>query len=436
MVRLAVSWVLMGLALLAVPAKAGEELEREDPLDALEQALHRRPWPEVRARLEALSDTELGALLDRSLRAEKDAYRRPRVTASHILAERIRGRRLAGSIAAGRRATRAPDAPAVGVLDYPRTDGSTSTLPLERVLACRVFGAPFVWGGPEELRRAFAPVREPPSLGGMPFDSGVRVAVPLAERFARAAVVADVWDPDHERLAAIINGLLVRHRGTHEAWVRLIEGEADLVFVARLPNDRERALAEQQGVDVESVPIAKDAFVFLASRLNPVSSLTLPQIRGIYRGEITNWREVGGADEGIRPYGREANSGSQALFHRLVLPASELPARRRDLIQDSMIGPFSALETDTTGIAYTVWYYAWVMAVVPEVKVLALDGVDPTPATIADGRYPLVTTVYAAVRADAPEQAPARRLLAWFSTPSGQEAVAASGYVPTRAARR
>ena len=69
-------------------------------------------------------------------------------------------------------------------------------------------------------------------------------------------------------------------------------------------------MAKEKGVELEIVPIVKDAFVFFVNTENPVESLTLEQIQGIYTGNIKNWKDVGGDNERIVAYQRPANSGS------------------------------------------------------------------------------------------------------------------------------
>jgi ABC-type phosphate transport system substrate-binding protein len=98
----------------------------------------------------------------------------------------------------------------------------------------------------------------------------------------------------------------------------------------------------------------------------------------------------------------------------------------------AMFGPFNAIRHDRSGIGYSYHYYERFMAVVPEVATLAIDGVPAEPATIATGRYPLVTFVYLAHRADLPAGSAGARLRNWLGTPAGQAVIAESGYVPLR----
>ena len=76
--------------------------------------------------------------------------------------------------------------------------------------------------------------------------------------------------------------------------------------------------ALQKGVELEIVPIGMEAFVFFVNKKNPVDELTTDQIRAIYRGEITNWRDVGGSDKIINPLTRIKGSGSQTMMDKFM----------------------------------------------------------------------------------------------------------------------
>ena len=99
--------------------------------------------------------------------------------------------------------------------------------------------------------------------------------------------------------------------GTHGAYTNLIEGKCDVIIASRDISRNEKAAAESLGVELETAPLAIDALVFIVNPKNPVKNLTADQIRKIYTGEITNWKEVGGVDHAITPYIRNADSGSR-----------------------------------------------------------------------------------------------------------------------------
>ncbi|MGG0719563.1 substrate-binding domain-containing protein [Robertmurraya massiliosenegalensis] len=86
---------------------------------------------------------------------------------------------------------------------------------------------------------------------------------------------------------------------TRGAFDRLLNGEADIIFVAH-PSESQMRRAEQLGIQLNLTPIGREVFVFFVHSKNPVDKLTIDEIQGIYSGKITNWSEVGGKDEEIR----------------------------------------------------------------------------------------------------------------------------------------
>ena len=183
-------------------------------------------------------------------------------------------------------------------------------------------------------------------------------------------------------------------------------------------------------------PVARDAFVFLVNNDNPRDNFTLDEIRAIYTGQIMTWDKLGvdmsmTGDQAdlIQPYICDPDSGSQELMKAQVMrdaPMIDAP----NLMMQTLIGLISSVDFDRAGIGYSVYYYTVFIAPGEHIKLAAVEGVMPTTATIADGSYPLVTDVYAVIRADEWVSHPAVRLRDWLLTGTGQAVVAESGYVP------
>ncbi len=225
------------------------------------------------------------------------------------------------------------------------------------------------------------------------------------------------------------------HNTTAQAYDNLIAGNCDVIFVSE-PSDDILQRAEAAGVTFEMIGIGRDGFVFVVNQDNPVQSLTVAQIQDIYTGKITNWSEVGGEDLDIIAYQREQNSGSQNLMEKMVmqgLPMMEVPT---SLMIDSMAGLIdcvaSTYENSRAAIGYSIYLYAKEQYVKDSIRFLSIDGVEPTDETIASGEYPLSKIVYAIIRADEPEDSPARQLVNWLLTDEGQQAVIAGGYTGIR----
>lgn len=295
--------------------------------------------------------------------------------------------------------------------DYPRVDGSTSTQPLQMLFACKRLGLACTWGDP---------------------------APGTIERQVRAdtgGVLSVLTLGPARRLQSL------QHTGTNQSYMRLISGDTDLILVARLPSEDEAKAAQQAGVTLDAKPVALDAFVFLLHRLNTDSNLTLEQVRGIYGGKLTNWKQVGGTipstqddDSGeIHAYRRDRNSGSQELMESLVMkgePMAGLPSMPDTRVVKSMDGMIRTVNWDPNAIGFIVYYYASYMIQAENVRLASIEGVYPSAGSIANRTYPLVSDVYAVTRADTPATHPAIELRDWMLTPEGQAIVAASGYVP------
>ena len=257
--------------------------------------------------------------------------------------------------------------------DYPRVDGSTSMLPLSRALMMAATG----------------------------------ISAQEAE-------------------------LRVSHSKTTLSFYALVSGEADLLLVAR-PAEEAFAYADEMGVVMEMRPIGVDALVFLTGEENPVDSLTQQQAVGIYTGEITNWREVGGADAEIIAYQRNESSGSQVMMENVVMdgePMMDAPQEYRPSEMGALVDEVASYRNSASAIGYSVYYYVTEMYLREGVKLLAIDGVAPSNETIASGEYPYTQYNYAVIRKDEKENSPARQLFDFLTTPEGKALMAAQGYVP------
>ena len=101
------------------------------------------------------------------------------------------------------------------------------------------------------------------------------------------------------------------------------EYTARMLVVYEAPDYVKEELKEANA-QLEQKPIGRDALVFIVNENNPVKSLTRQQLKDIYAGKITNWKEVGGEDLAIVPFQRGEDSGSQTLFRKLLIQGSEL----------------------------------------------------------------------------------------------------------------
>ena len=215
---------------------------------------------------------------------------------------------------------------------------------------------------------------------------------------------------------------------TNKAYQRLIEGAADVIFCAG-PSDEQLANARAAGVELELTPFGAEAFVFTVNADNPLEDISTEQIRGVYSGAIADWSELGvdGLGE-IVAYQRPKNSGSQTALEKLMCDV-ELMIPPRQLVTDGMEDILENIEYRNlpNAIGYSFRFYCTEM-VGSGVRLLSIDGVEPTLENIRSGAYPHVTTLYAVTRKG--ESNPnVRILLDWLTSDQGQKLVEKCGYV-------
>ena len=224
--------------------------------------------------------------------------------------------------------------------------------------------------------------------------------------------------------------------GTIEAYERLIRGKTDIIFCAA-PSQDQLALAESLGVQLHMTPIGREAFVFFVNRENPVAGLTVEQIQGIYTGEIRNWKELGGKNQRIRPYQRAENSGSQSALLRLMegLPLMEPEKEDRIAGMGGIITQVASYRNHKNAIGFSFRFYSTEMVENDQIRLLALNGVEPTRETIRSGEYPISSNFFAITASPIGQPAPEehnedlRALIDWILSEQGQQIIEKTGYV-------
>lgn len=181
--------------------------------------------------------------------------------------------------------------------------------------------------------------------------------------------------------------------------------------------------------------IAQDAIALIVSKSNPVDSLTTEQLKKIYLGEITNWKEVGGNDEPIIPFTSDRSSASNELFTDIVL-GEEIPDKTNVPVIETGGDDYSTLTTprvfdNTSGaITFVQYFYAQECYFSDKVKILKIDDVEPSFDTIQSGSYPFIFDLYAVVPKSLPQDFPENVLYDFLTTEEGKEVIKKAGYVP------
>ena len=229
------------------------------------------------------------------------------------------------------------------------------------------------------------------------------------------------------------------HSKSHASYQRLINGEVDMLFASVYPASDILKMAEDNGVELELIPIAYDAMIFFTNKDNPATGLTTEQISNIYVNDAyDNWSEVGGSDALMYPYCRNNDSGSHAQMEKHFLNGNDIHPevqKETSYTMSNVLTDVMAAKTDDPlgyALGYSIYYYYHNMDLFYDVhdnlKLLAIDGVMPTDETIADGSYPLSNNTYIVMRKDTPADAPARKMAEFMLTDAGQQCVEQAGF--------
>lgn len=262
----------------------------------------------------------------------------------------------------------------------------------------------------------------------LPRMDGSTACIPLI-----AQIMADTTGMDLETAQSVVTVNTTANAWYNFAMYNDDTYGTDLLIVYEAPEDVKEEIAAAN-VTLEQKAIGRDALVFIVNEDNPVQSLTLQQLRDIYAGRITNWKDVGGNDMEIVAFQRRTDSGSQTLFQKLLIQDGDLMEAPTELAPTSMGGlvdSLAAYNNSANAIGFSVYYYIDQMYSQPGLRLLAVEGVTPSNETIADQSYPLCNEFYAVIRPDDTDS-PARQIYEWLSTDAGIACIEKSGYVAVK----
>lgn len=245
-------------------------------------------------------------------------------------------------------------------------------------------------------------------------DTEVNMVQALAEQFH------DVY-PD-------VN-ISVSGGGSGSGIAALLNGEIDIANSSRKISQEELDQAKAKNIEIGTFIDARDGITVIVNPHNPIEKLTLEQLGKIYRGEITNWKEVGGKDSPITLYGRQSNSGTFTFF-RDVAVKGDYASEMRSMNGNSDI--INAVAQDETAIGYVgVGYYKQAQDQVKQV-LISTDGKNYYSSTdlqaIDQKLYPLARPLYQYVRL--PLTQAVRDFLTFEISEEGQAIVEENGFYP------
>jgi phosphate transport system substrate-binding protein len=209
----------------------------------------------------------------------------------------------------------------------------------------------------------------------------------------------------------------------------LINGTTDLCNASRPMKPSERDKLKQRfgsrGVEIKT---AQDGLSVYVNQSNPITELSVEQVKDIYTGRITNWKALSGPDTPIILYGRENNSGTYVYFRDNVLMGEDYSASMQSMPGTAAV--VNAVSKDKNGIGYGGAAYG---AGIREVKIKKDGGsaaYAPTVENMKTGDYPLSRFLYIYVKNKPTGKM--KEYIDWILSDEGQAVVSQVGYFPIR----
>lgn len=234
--------------------------------------------------------------------------------------------------------------------------------------------------------------------------------------------LAEEYMKSHAGKVVQVNG-----GGSGTGIAALINGTVDLAQSSRPMKDKEKADVEaKRGGAVVETPVALDSLAVFVNDGNPIRELTVAQVKAIYQGQHSNWKELGGNDAQIVLYGRENSSGTYDYFREHVLESEDFSPRVQTLQGTAAV--VNAVGKDPNAIGYGGIAYE------SSARPLALKKDDSSPAiapseeSVADGTYVLARHLYFYYTDNATERV--TDFVSWSLGAEAQRLISDVGYFP------
>lgn len=238
---------------------------------------------------------------------------------------------------------------------------------------------------------------------------------------ASQAIVEEYMKTNKKARIAVTGG------GSGVGIASLINKTADIAMASRNIKSSEVEALKKQGVAVEEIVLGYDGITVIINHGNHIKNLDKKTLAGVFAGEITNWKELGGDDAKIVVLSRDSSSGTHAYFKEEILRGGD----KKSVVeygQDTLYMPSNqAILQEVAKSKYAIGYIG--MGYMNDtVDSLAVDGVKPTFETVADKTYPIAREVFWYV--DSARDGVTKEVVDFAVSSKGQEIVKEEGFVP------
>lgn len=217
--------------------------------------------------------------------------------------------------------------------------------------------------------------------------------------------------------------ITIKKTGSGDGAAALVDGRCDIAIMSRFMKEKEYKKAVANGIFPVAHVIAMDGVCVVVHPSNPIKELTTQQVRDIYIGKITNWKQVGGTDLKIVAISRDTSSGTFETFHKLVMKKKKMAPG----VEYVNSNPQAHSRVKTTKGAVG---YVGIGFLDSNVKALKLDGVMPSRNTISSGTFPVARPLFMFTNGYPKLGSMTHKFCSFYLSETGQEVIEAKGFVP------
>jgi phosphate transport system substrate-binding protein len=220
--------------------------------------------------------------------------------------------------------------------------------------------------------------------------------------------------------------VVVSESGSGNGAKSLINATCDIANMSRAMKGKEFKAAADKGIQPVAHVVALDGIAIVVHPSNNVEGLTVEQVRNIYLGKISNWRQVGGPNVPIVVVCRDTNSGTFETFHGLVMKKQKVASSSETVGSNGAAR--QRVQTTRGAIAFVGLGY-----IDDSVKALEVNGVYPERATVSTGKYPIARPLFMYTNGYPKMGSSLYQFVTLHLTRKGQEMVESIGFVPVTA---
>jgi phosphate transport system substrate-binding protein len=238
---------------------------------------------------------------------------------------------------------------------------------------------------------------------------------------------AEEYMKDHPEADISVTG-----GGSGTGIAAMLNGTTDIASASRKIKGKEIDLARQKGMEITEWVVARDGIAVVVHPDNPAGTLSMEQLKKIFTGAYTSWKQVGGPDQNIIVLSRESSSGTYVFFQKTILKKEDYAQTARLMPATSAI--IQAVSTDKWAIGYVGLGYALGARGAVKMVNVKLDDtsapVTPSEKTVMAGKYPIARPLHLYTKK---HMSPLAKAFVDFAlSAKGQHIVKETGYVAVK----